>query len=185
MKVAFTGTSSTGKTTTAVRLAKSGILSKLKLHHLEFPDTRKCLDKRVDKLSDVEKLAYQQQRFDDKLRCESVCDEYIVERSYVDLLAYRSLISPYPSIDEINMHIQQARKYSIHFFFPHGVIPYEGDGFRPSNEYSVDISNRIQEILNSHEINYVTLNDIKIELRCKIVENEIFKIKQALAEKRS
>lgn len=183
MKIAFTGTSSTGKTTTVLRLVKSGILSKLKLRHLELPDTRKILGKKIDELTDEEKLAYQEQRFYDKIRFESACDEYIVERSYVDLLAYRSLISPYPTITEINKHIQQAKKYSIHFFFPHDVIPYDEDGFRPTNKYSENVSNKIQEILKCYEIQYVTLDEINIELRCNIIENEILKIKQALTVK--
>lgn len=179
MKIAFTGTSSTGKTTTAHCLSKSGILTELGLQHLKFPHTRTGLDKRIDELSDVEKLDYQQKRFNDKLRFESECEDYIVERSYVDLLAYRSFISPYPTIDEINKHIEQAKKYSIHFFFPHGVIPYAEDGFRPKNEYSFTISNKIKELLKFYEIQYVTLDQINIELRCKIIENEILKIKQA------
>lgn len=175
MKIAFTGTSSTGKTTTALYLEKLGILSKFNLHHLKLPDTRKSLKKPIDKLSSEEKLAYQEQRFYDKLSFESVNDKYIVERSYVDLLAYRSFISPYPTIAEIDKHIQQAKKYSIHFFFPHGVIPYIEDGFRPTNEYSVNVSNKIQEILECYEIQYVTLAEINIELRCNIIENEIIK----------
>lgn len=180
MKVAFTGTSSTGKTTTALRLEHLGILSKLGLHLFRPPDTRRGLKDKVSALSDTEKLAFQNQRFYEKNNLEDNEDNFLVERSFVDLLAYRYLIAPSPSKEDIDQHINLAKKYSLHFFFPYGVIPYEADGFRPDEEYSVLISTKIQEIMDFYEIPYISLVNSSLEARCDIICTEIFKFKQSM-----
>lgn len=180
MKIAFTGTSSTGKTTTALRLEHSGILSGLGLRLLRPPDTRRSLKKTVSALSDTEKLAFQTQRFCEKSSQEDSEDNFLVERSFVDLLAYRYLITPNPSKEEIDQHINLAKKYLLHFFFPYGVIPYEADGFRPDKEYSVLISTKIQEIMDFYEISYISLIDSSLEARCDIICTEILKFKQSM-----
>lgn len=180
MKIAFTGTSSTGKTTTALRLEHSGILSGLGLRLLRPPDTRRGLRKKVSALLDTEKIDFQSQRFNDKIGLEANVDNFLVERSFVDLLAYRYLIAPSPSNAEIAQHINLAKNYSLHFFFPYGVIPYEEDGFRPDEEYSLQISTKIQEIMEFYKIPYISLKNSSLESRCDIISTEIFKFKQSL-----
>ena len=179
MRIAFTGTSSTGKTTTARHLEKSGSLSRLGLQLLSPPNTRAGLKKRVSELSNTEKLTFQTQRFHDKMSVEVNASDYLVERSFVDLLAYRCLIAPYPSKEEIDRHISLAKSYSLHFFFPSGVIQYEDDGARPDEKYSLCISTKIQEIMDSNEIQYISLTNPSLEARCDIICAEILKFKNS------
>ena len=169
MRIAFSGTSSTGKTTTANLLKERGLLDKLGLQLLRNKDSRSKLSKKVDELTLDEKLTFQNSCFMDKKIFESNQDNYIVERSFVDLLAYRSFISPIPTNEEINAHIILAKQYDLHFFFPYGIISYESDGFRPTDEYSKKVSEKIFEILNSNDIYYITLNSSSLDDRCKII----------------
>ncbi|EGJ51476.1 AAA family ATPase [Desulfocurvibacter africanus] len=177
MKIAFTGTSSTGKTTTANHLKANGVLKKLGLELISPPNTRAGLTQQIDELSDFDRLRYQDQRFREKLLLEEPQTNFLVERSFVDLLAYRCSFSPSPSQSEIDMHIKLSKEYTLHFFFPFGVIPYEPDGKRPSDRYSHAISRMIQEILETHNIDYVPLKTPSIEERCDIIFKEISKFK--------
>lgn len=176
MRIAFSGTSSTGKTTTANALKEKGLLDKLGLQLLRNKDSRSKLSKKVDALSQNEKLDFQDSCFWDKKEFESDQDNFLVERSFVDLLAYRSFISPMPTDVEVDMHIILSKRYDLHFFFPYGVISYEPDGFRPTVEYSKKVSEKILEILKSYGINYIPLNLSSLDDRCKIIYNEIQKL---------
>lgn len=179
MKIAFTGTSSTGKTTTALHLDSSGGLSRLDLQLFRPPNTRKGLKKKVNELSNDERLNFQRHRFHEKLNLEANANDFLVERSFVDLLAYRYLIAPFPDKEEIDQHIRMSKDYSLHFFFPHGVIPYEEDGTRPDEDYSLDVSTQIQEIMNANQIPYITLINPSLEARCDIIYAEILKLKNS------
>lgn len=173
MKIAFTGTSSTGKTTTARQLISEGCLDCLGLHLCITSDTRKTLAKRITDLTDAERITYQSYRFEDKLLAEREDNNFIAERSFVDLLAYRNNILPSPTIKEIEQHISLAKQYSLHFYFPHGVIPYIPDGYRPDDEFALKISNDIRNILDIHNIRYVTVDTASLQSRCDIIVSNI------------
>lgn len=177
MKIAFTGTSSTGKTTTALHLRKLGILSSFGLQLLT-QDMRKELTKEIGKLTNAEKLDFQDKYFNEKFNMEEDKDNFLVERSFVDLLAHRYFIDPKPSHEEIDRHIKLAKRYSLHFFFPYGVIDYKKDGFRPNEPQAIQISEKIEEIMRINKIQYVSLTDISLENRCNIINAKISEMKR-------
>ena len=177
MKIAFTGASSTGKTTTAQELFNSGLLAQLDIEIIRPLNTRAGLTKKIDDLSHQERIAYQQKRFDEKKILEKNRANFITERSFIDLLAYRYAIIPTPTQDEIDEHVELANEYTVHFFFPHGLFPYELDGTRPDYSYSLNISRKIEEIMHSNHIKYIPLESNSLDKRCEIIANEILNLK--------
>ncbi|QWV92108.1 ATP-binding protein [Geomonas oryzisoli] len=178
MKVAFTGSSSTGKTTLALRLQTDPRFCIL-LPAFITVDARRILAERgfgsMDRMQPEELRSFQHAYLERKLALENGRDGYFTDRSFIDLAAYwleRDAAglpaSEVEAFVEICRH--EANRYDLHVYFPYGLIPFESDGYRSEDEiFHQRINSRICQLLHDWGHRVVRLNAIDISERCDAV----------------
>jgi nicotinamide riboside kinase len=186
MKIAFTGSSGTGKTRLANELKK---LEQFQSKFTQFitVDARKILteqgNKSVDEMIPQELESFQLKYFAHKTKAEKGKDNYLTDRSFIDLAAYWIVqVAPYVSLSKTNDYIQkccyEAQKYNIHFYFPYGIIEFESDGYRSeSAKFHKDVDDQIRKLLNKNKLKTVNINDVDINERKRKVIDNILKLK--------
>lgn len=170
MKIALTGMSSTGKSTTSEYLEKIGCLDKFNLRRLNYT-MRSRLKLRVTALSYDEQLCFQNECFAEKCKIESKALNFIADRSFIDLLAYRRQYLEESDIGDEESYISLAKGYDHHFYFPHGIIPYDDDGLRPEEDVSIAVSNKILSILIENGIDYTVIDSPSLDGRHQTIES--------------
>jgi len=178
MKIALTGTSSTGKTTLAKALLKEKSFYKYVTKFLSA-DARSILDKKgfhsMDRMTKQDIIEFQREYVSTKSEMENLEDNFITDRSFVDCASYwliRDTFDMDASIQNtlISECYIQALKYDLHIYLPFGIIPFESDGYRSEN---IDIHERIDEQINSFliewHIKYLTLGMDSLEERIRTV----------------
>ena len=151
MKIAFTGASSTGKTSLARALQE-------KILNLEYitVDARKIIDSlkysNIDDLNHEEFLYFQKKWLDQKKNQEKKNSFFITDRTYIDSIAY---MKNRDINDEIlfDSCLKNMREYDLIFYLPLGRIPFDDDGYRSNNEdenKNVDVI--IQRLLSDNKI---------------------------------
>jgi nicotinamide riboside kinase len=165
VKIAFTGTSSTGKTT----LVRS--LMQLSEFRQRFPtyltaDARKILEASgfhsMDAMTRSQLRSFQLSYFRSKQELERGQDQFITDRSFVDVAAYwvqrDAFDAPMDQEQLVLPCSAEARKYDIHFYFPHGLISFEQDGYR-SNDlgFHERIDRQIQRFLVEWNLPYESI----------------------------
>jgi len=179
MKIAFTGTSSTGKTTLIKELFKN---DEFESYNLNFSttDARLLLDnmgaKQMDLMTDTQRMTFQKLYFRKKKEQELEKDNFIVDRSFVDVASYwlvRECKNDISLANENNLLIQSkefSTRYDIHFYFPYGIIPFEADGYRSENDKQrQEIGIQIYTFLNEWNLKYISLDTENLSERVKIV----------------
>jgi len=152
MKIAFTGASSTGKTT----LAKA-VEEKLLLKYINV-DSRKIIDdlrhSNIDNLNEKEFLEFQKIWLNEKLINERSIDKFITDRTYIDAIAYmrNRNINNFELFDN---YIKKMDVYDYIFYLPTGRILFLNDGYRSKDEESnKNVDNLILELLEKNSIKY-------------------------------
>lgn len=184
MKIAFTGTSSTGKTTLAKKLMSiPEFVEKVPL--FITTDARELLRQlkfqNMDAMTREQTMQFQSLYFYQKLRAEDSLDSFLTDRSFVDVTAYWICRDTYDlSITEQHRLLdpcrQEASKYDIHFYFPPGLFQFESDGYRSNNmKFHMMIDRAIRGYLNAWSIRYIVMNSSSIDKRIEMVLNEIRK----------
>ncbi len=179
MKIAFTGVSSTGKTTLAEELFKDRGIKSVLYEHLTV-DARAILKnmghKSMDKMTKEQLQKFQLLYLNKKILLEKGKECFLVERSFVDIAAYwieRDSIGA-PS-DVTNLLLEkcrnQSKKYDLHVYFPFGVIPFEEDGYRSENmESHFRVDARILQLLTQWQLEPIlTLNYPELSKRLSTV----------------
>ena len=187
MKIAFTGTSSTGKTTLIKELFK---YDDFKSYNLNFSttDARSLLNnmgaKQMDLMTDSERIAFQKLYFQKKREQELGKDNFIVDRSFVDVASYwlvRECKSNVSLANENDLLIKSkvfSMKYDIHFYFPFGLIPFESDGYRSqNNSQRKKIGVQIHTFLNEWQLKYISLDTKDLTKRVEIVMDTLRDLK--------
>lgn len=138
MKIAFSGASSTGKTSVSKKIL-SRIEKKIPKFRLLNVDARSILDlfpnKSVSAIdADIYRL-FQSIYVGQKLHAETGEDAFLTERSFLDCLAFWKIhCQQYASSSESavfeNICTRHARNYDITFFFPTGLFSVRADGYR-------------------------------------------------------
>jgi nicotinamide riboside kinase len=177
MKIAFTGTASTGKTTLVNELLKNEEFKRFKLKFVTT-DARSILEslgfKQMDLMTKQQRIDFQKFYFEKKKELESNIDNYITDRSFVDVASYwfiRDLNGKQSPKDKI---IEEARiiskSYDLHFYFPYGIIPFDNDGYRSKDEIQrKEIGTQIFKFLKEWGISYIELNESDINKRVQRV----------------
>lgn len=179
MKIAFTGTSSTGKTTLIKELFKHGDFKSCNLN-FSTTDARSLLDnmgaKQMDLMTDTQRMTFQKLYFQKKKEQELEKNNFIVDRSFVDVASYwlvrecKNDISLANKNDLLVESKELSMKYDIHFYFPYGIIPFEADGYRSENDKQrQEIGVQIHTFLNEWNLKYVSLDTDNLSERVKIV----------------
>jgi len=179
MKIAFTGTSSTGKTTLIRELFK---YDEFKSHKLTFSttDARSLLKdmgaKQMDLMTDAQRMTFQKLYFQKKQEQELNKDNFIVDRSFVDVASYwlirecKNDISIANKNDLLIKSKAFSMKYDMHFHFPYGIIPFEADGYRSENDKQrKEIGTQIHTFLKEWKLKYISLNMVDLTKRVEIV----------------
>lgn len=164
MKIAFTGASSTGKTT----LAKA-IEEKLLLKYINV-DSREIIDglnhSNIDNLNEQEFIEFQKVWLNEKLENEKSINSFITDRTYIDAIAYmrnRNI----NNIELFNNYIKKMDVYDFIFYLPIQRISFLNDGYRSKDEESNrNVDNFIIELLEKNAIKYrkVVISDFESSL---------------------
>lgn len=141
MKLAISGSSSTGKTTLLDSLITDSYFMQRGITRLSL-DTRKILEALSISPNDLEKDSKKTRKFQwetlkAKKLIESKQDYFITDRSYIDLAGYwlaRTQNKDQETQDYIAECKQLSFLYDLHIFLPHGRIPFVHDGFRPEGQ---------------------------------------------------
>lgn len=165
--IALTGASSTGKTTFAnvlVNLRHCSHVPTLRLH----VDARRLMREAglsgLDSFTRDQHCAFQRLVFAEKARMETPYTSFITERSFVDIAAFWMLgCMPDMATPENRFFLEQCRlkasRYSLHVYFPLGLIPFQPDGYRNSNyEWNQKASSLILTLLKEWalRVHYIT-----------------------------
>lgn len=179
MRIAFTGSHCTGKTTLLNDIINY-CGQDIKINSITEV-ARKIIDKGYPLNQDANVDSYIHY-INDQLNAEKVsmneCDLFISDRTLLDPVAYAIVNSqlPRPYIPEYfiemmtNVWLLERTRYDLYVYFPIE-FPLEIDGIRPIDEqYRSDIDERIQLLLNKHKINYVTVSGNKVQRRDYLIK---------------
>lgn len=142
MRIAFTGASSTGKSSVAKSFVESDANRSLGYSVIGVNSRSLLSSLGLASVSDMPSSVYrvfQTMYLSQKLLVEGSADRYLTERSFADCLAYWRVHcseTATPSENELIESICKANtsRYDKHFLFPTGAISLVDDGFRNTRE---------------------------------------------------
>jgi nicotinamide riboside kinase len=181
MRIAFSGTASTGKTTLIKELFKHKEFNQYNLKFLTT-DARSILDslgfKQMDLMTKEQTRHFQRIYFQKKIEIESNKKNIIVDRSFADVASYWLVRECDNNISIAGELIDKAcrlsKEYDLHFYFPYGIIPFEDDGYRSRNETQRNqIGEQIKLFLNEWKIKFVQIDTDSLEKRVGIVLEQL------------
>lgn len=180
MKIAFTGTHSTGKTTLLNDIEKM-LDGKLRLHSVT-EIARGIIEKGYPLGMDANIDSYVHY-INNQIIAENAqmhgCDIFISNRTLLDPVAYaivnRKLPRPYISEYFIemmkNVWLLEKERYDLYIYFPIE-FELEHDGVRPAGEkYRKNVDDVIVSLLNQYKINYIKISGDRDKRK-----NELFNI---------
>lgn len=178
MRVAFTGASSTGKTTLALELMKAGAFR----NHIDrfIPSAGVDLLRNLgfgglDGLTQSETSFFELAYFTNKITRELDQDKYIADRSFVDVAAHwleRDTLGASEFMQQFLVEPCQilAGHYDHHFFFPRTSLPFEPDGWRSTDEdFRNRLDRRIKALLEEWSIPFFTVPQGDLDNRARFV----------------
>lgn len=182
MRLAITGSSSTGKTTLAKLLVEAPRIGDI-LRRFISADARSLLTelghKSMDRMSRAELREFQLAYFERKKLVEDDLSHFVTDRSFVDVAAYwleRDTFDQSRAERErlLEPCRQLADRYDLHVYLPFGLLPFRDDGYR-SNDMMLHrrIDARIRLLLNEWNLRHVTLETTVLDERVTLVSNQM------------
>lgn len=178
MKIALTGSSSSGKTTLARSLMENPKFVEL-AGEFVTEDARSLLrtlgHQSMDEMTRAEQREFQERYLEQKAANELDRECFLVDRSYVDVAAYWLVRDGFDlPLDEQERFehtcCELARNYDIHIHFPFGQISFASDGYRSEDvEFHERIATKIHDLLRGWDIEHVTIESPNLEARLKQV----------------
>lgn len=173
MKVALTGTESTGKTTLSKLISET-----YNIEHIDecARDTMKELN--ITKLRDTNPeilYKFQLKILNKKLLLEAECKDFIADRTTIDVLAYYLKWVNYYKEENINkMYINLCLSnmsiYDKIYLLPWNAIPTVDDDVRCTKDsYRYEIHCLIRGLMDDNNIKYEVLNEKNLIKRASIV----------------
>ena len=195
MRIAISGSSSTGKTTLVKALSKQGVLQRFGLEAI-WTDERALLRamgfKDTAAMKEEELRTFQTRFVQQKIENEQGRDNFITEHSYVDCAAYwvvRDRIQTPASVQEDDLTArcrQFASLYAIHILLPFGAVPFQPDGYRSTDVHlHRRIANQITQFLASWQLPHVVLQEPNLKGRVQAVADVLGQIKQSAQDRGS
>lgn len=182
MRIALTGASSTGKTTLAKALLDDHRFNKY-VRTLLKVDARKIIEsyncKNVDEMTRKQLQDFELRYFQIKKEQETEQDNFLSERSFVDIAAYWIVRDTYDcTLEEQEKLIepckQQSSNYDLTIYLPFGLFTFESDGYRSENMFfHKQIDNQIASYLRDWNIHHITLDFTDISRRVDAVVRHI------------
>ena len=182
-KVAFTGSSSTGKSAIANKLINDLRSSKVFTDGLIAVDSRSLIrssgHKSMDIMSVQETRKFQLSYIEKKEASEKGATSYIVERSYTDVAAYW-VVRDSLGMEKSERHVliercrNLCKNYDLHIYCPFGLLPFKSDGYRSESlEFHHMVDKQIKSFLNEWGLNFLTLSDVDLTKRAEMSINAI------------
>ena len=177
MRIAFTGSSSTGKTTLArevMRIPEFEVLVGRFLTEDARALLREMGHTSMDEMSREDLRSFQRRYYDQKSENEKRFESFLVDRSFVDVAAYwlvRDAFDLEPKDrDALVLSCEAgARLYDLHFYFPIGSIPFISDGYR-------------SERIDFHERIDAAIRDLCIQWRITLIPIASPNLKQRIEQ---
>ena len=175
MKIALSGSDSTGKTTLAEEIGKRFGIPVIGEYARETATNMGIQDLRG--LNPDQAYDFQWRILERKLAEEDKHDTFIADRSVADNIAYYLRWCSRDIDDERNKVYVDRCQERLHYYdhimvLPPGVIPLENDGFRSSKiYYQYEIHCSILGILTDNKIGWVALNEPELESRITILRS--------------
>jgi nicotinamide riboside kinase len=185
MRVALTGSSSTGKTTLAKKLMRT---PEFLAHVDQFLTTnaRGLLDamgcRSMDEMTPAQLQSFQRTYLDNKLSGEAGKDRFLTDRSFVDVAAYWLRRDAVDVAAEqktalVDRGRQAAQVYDVHVYLPFGLIPFQSDGYRSEDRaHHQDIDSQILALLREWGLPFITLDTDVMEERVARVVRETTRV---------
>jgi nicotinamide riboside kinase len=174
MKIALTGSSSTGKTT----LAKELCLQSIVKNYITV-DAREIMGKynikNIDNFTDHDYLLFQKEWIESKIEIENIYDSFITDRSYIDAIGYMKSKN---IIDQvlINKCIEKMSVYDFVFYLPYGSIDFLDDGHRSNNiDFNKQVDEEILNLLENENIKYYKVDISNLQDRVLYIKQVIDK----------
>lgn len=170
MRIALTGTSSTGKTTLAERLmleperdAWGGRLISANARGLLLELGYQS----VDGMTLAQRSDFQFAYIARKLELEKSQAEYLTDRSYLDIAAYWLDYTGGCDDDDLVVRCRkEVARYDLHFYFPVGLLDVEMDGFRSTDIESHErVDCHIRRLAANWGVSLVSLSRLDIDWR--------------------
>jgi len=182
MKVALTGSSSTGKTTLALCLHTDATFL-LRIPHYITTDAGALLrslgHSRIDSMQAHELRRFRECYFAKKTELEFGRDNYLTDRSFVDVAAYWiELDAANLSAAERRPLVEQCRRaatiYDLHVYCPFGQIPFARNNCRlESVAFHERIDRRIRVLLRDWGCRVVPLDVVDLADRVNAVKRAV------------
>lgn len=178
MKLAFTGTHSTGKTTLVREISHSISARYTQKYVTEV--ARKIIGRGYslgDKATEEAYLHYISDQLEEEHDMDSY-DLFVSDRTLLDPLAYMLVNKEYscPVISEYlirmmeNIWLMEQKKYDWYVYFPIE-FPLVEDGIRPhGNRYREAVDEMIYFLLQKNNIRYITVNGSVAERKNQIMD---------------
>jgi nicotinamide riboside kinase len=182
MKLALTGSSSSGKTTLIMSVLAHPLLANTSVTFCTT-DARQLLQTlghhSMDRMSRTEMREFQLLYYFKKTLVEEGQDNFVTDRSFVDVAAYWLERDAFDLSQTVQTLLtaqcrQGARKYDLHVYLPFGIIPFRSDGYR-SEDLSLHrrIDTRIKTLLKEWNIKFIELATSNHQDRVDLVINRI------------
>jgi nicotinamide riboside kinase len=176
MKIALTGSSSTGKTTQAKRLMEIPSFADV-VGEFVTEDARSLLRSlghtSMDAMSRTDLRRFQELYLEQKSNNERSRERFLADRSYVDVAAYwlvrDSFDLPLSKQQSFERRCRElARGYDLHIHFPFGQIPFASDGYRSEDlDFHRRIGAKILELLRDWDVKFVSIESSDLESRLR------------------
>lgn len=172
MRIAFTGASSTGKTTLSNHIQADTRLFAA-IGPFVTTDARRLLRElgyeNIDSMSLDARIRFQFAYLERKLALESELENFFTDRSFVDLAAYWLQYTGRTLADG-DEYVARCRtevgRYGAHFYFPSELLPLKADGWRSAETASRERTDGyIRAILDAWGVSAVALNELDLDLR--------------------
>lgn len=170
MRIALSGSSSTGKTTLALAVsARRPELVRLNA------DARSLLNEMgmttATHLEPHDYSIFQRRYLARKFRLERQYDNFITDRSFVDGYAYWLMNCHASAPQQINEQMLRlcrtlSSRYDQHFFLPYGLLPHADDGWRNTDRfYHQAVSERILRLLCEWGLRHEVVESLDLDER--------------------
>lgn len=172
MRIAFTGASSTGKTTLSNHILGDARLAAA-MGPFVTTDARRLLRElgyeNIDSMGLDDRIRFQFAYLERKLALESGHESFFTDRSFVDLAAYWLQYTGRTLADG-DEYVARCRsevgRYGAHFYFPSELLPLKADGWRATETGSREKTDgHIRAILDAWGVPAIALNELDLDLR--------------------
>lgn len=175
MKICFTGSHGTGKSTLCNELTKH-LPKAFYIQEIARQEITR-IGRLPYNMTDTERFEFQKRLLQLQLQAEAEHDNFMSDRGLMDILAYSYDLPQYQQLLEIALKSNIATRYSMVFYIPIEIEPVD-DGIRSDDPvYQLDIDRKIVQICSDLGINtYVITGSVEERTKQVLDTLKLFKL---------